>query len=270
MGAFDKGVKDTRGRTIPQEGSFDQSYKDTRGKNGSQTSGQTEIQHDHETNDALFGKIELIEKQLSEIKASMALQDAVKGLRSDGHGLNQIFDLMNEIKGTLSSASRSGVSQDQINAITNKITLVNTQLVGKIGESERKITSSISSVISKLNEVKNGLESAIKKVEGGSSSKFKPEHKVYLTWTTIFAAILIFSAIFIVRGYLTDFSNPLLLTWTFVIFCVSFVAVGIFNLVFSIADVDNYTADAGRIAYYIVCGILTALTFSMSASVLII
>ncbi|HRF70854.1 MAG TPA: hypothetical protein PKV66_05435 [Candidatus Pelethenecus sp.] len=247
-------------------GIFDKATGNIQAGNGKQAGGQTEGQQSHQSNDELVGKLNAIENQLNEIKGKMASQSAVHEIWDNGHGLNQIFDLVKDIKSSLTTTSNSGISQEQINQITNKLTLINSQIATKITESEGKINSSLSSVISKLNDLKSSLG----KIKQGDSFEFKSEHRTYLTWTTIFAVILIFSSIFIVRGYLVDFPNLALLTWTFVVFCLTLVTVGVFNLVFSMADIDIYTADGARRAYYIICGVLIALTFSMSAAVLLI
>lgn len=99
-----------------------------------------------------------------------------------------------------------------------------------------------------------------------SKNQLKAEHKTYFTWTAIFIIALIVSAIFITRGYIVNFAFPGYLAFVLIVFCIAFVAICIFNLIFSINDIDlsSYSADEARLAYYIVCGILVGITLFAS------
>ena len=216
-------------------------------------------------------------------------EKSIKELWNNNHGLNDIFNSIAEIKKSLSTVKGGNISQEQIvaqlNGLKNQISNLKmepeltqqqiNQISTQIGKTiVTTIGELLESINDRLNKIKGDIAQLPQKISNSSTNVAKldmeTEHKTYFTWTAVFAIALILSAIFITRGYLVDFVNPAYLTSVLIIFCISFLATSVFNLVFAIADIDLYTEDPARLAYFIVCGILDGVTFLFSIIVLVL
>lgn len=204
------------------------------------------------------------ESMTSITTANRNVKDSLKQINDKFEGLKELIkgvkDLTTDVQNKLeqfSSVGGSGRDHD-ISGIERRVK-----------EEIKLLSEKIDKIISKVNVLP---KEAGRVRETSVKFEMKTEHKTYLTWTAVFAIALILSAIFITRGYLVDFVNPAYLTSVLIIFCVSFFATSIFNLVFAIAGIDLSDEDVNvaRLSYYIICGILDGVTLLFSIIVLAI
>lgn len=252
----------------------------------------------HRSLSELMDKVKEIDEVVNNLNVNLSTTDTLTGAHSKIYDkisglMGSIEDLMRGINVTNNNANASLTRIDktlvalkeQIKSVKDVTTTAQTKLeyshsVGASGNSvdinniEQRVKEEVEKLTPKIDEIKNevaALPHDASRVETTPANfEMKTEHKTYFTWTAVFAIALVLSAIFITRGYLVDFSNPAYLTSVLIIFCISFLATSVFNLVFAIANVDLYMEDATRLAYFIVCGIFDIGTLVLSVIVLAI
>lgn len=145
---------------------------------------------------------------------------------------------------------------------------------GDINNIGQKVQEEVEKLSKKIDDIKDEI-TALSKEESRvetSSAKFEieKEHKMYFTLTAVFAIALVLSAILTTRGFIAFLPNYGLCIAAWVFVGASFLAISVFNFVFAIINVDIHMNDAARLVYFIVCGVLIAVTIGLSVAVLAI
>lgn len=97
-----------------------------------------------------------------------------------------------------------------------------------------------------------------------------PSGKIYITWTAVFAFLLIVSAMFMTGG-MSDFAlYRQLKIATILIFCLSVAALIVANFLTASANDGVFASKSWRIWYYCVCGALVLTAFTLSFIVLLV
>lgn len=252
----------------------------------------------HRSLSELMDKVKEIDDVVNNLNVNLSTTDTLTGAHSKIYDkisglMGSIEDLMRGINVTNNNANASLTRIDktlvalkeQIKSVKDVTTTAQTKLeyshsVGASGNSGdinnigQKVQEEVENLSKKIDDIKDEI-TALSKDESRvetSSAKFEieKEHKMYFTLTAVFAIALVLSAILTTRGFIAFLPNYGLCIAAWVFVGASFLAISVFNFVFAIINVDIHMNYAARLVYFIVCGVLIAVTIGLSVAVLAI